>query len=154
MDKPCEGGPCPKCGRVVCHVKEDPYIVFCSNTLCDFHDEYKPFWLRPIMQRFKELLKYPPLFLKRNEYRKDYLYSQYKNPFLSKEDIEDGKYIVREFELDKERYNKWHPKGMPIENCYRIDSPIIAKYASLELLVKDGWFCEENPVIDKYLITY
>ena len=142
-NNPCDE-PCPKCGRVVCHVKEDPYKVFCANTFCNFHDTFNPDWNKPILARFKYLLRYPPLFLTRN----DYQYSQYSCPFMTEEDIRAGRFIVREFKIDSNKYELFRGKGLEKKHCYQIDSPIIAKYGSLELLVNDGWFCKENPDID------
>lgn len=144
-NNPCDE-PCPRCGRVVCHVKEDPYKVFCANTFCDFQDTINPNWNKPILDRFRYFLNYPPLYLTRN----DYQYSQYKCPFISEEDIKAGRFIVRDFKLDSEKYNNeyFRRAGLEKKYCYRVDSPIIARYGSLELMVNDGWLWEENPTID------
>ena len=140
-NNPCDE-PCPKCGRVVCHVKEDPYKVFCANTFCDFHDTYDMSWNKPIIERFKKFLRYPPIFL----YRLDSLYSEFKCPFISEEDIKAGKFIIREFELDEELYNspvsRWG--GANKADCYKRDSYIIVKYGNLELMVNDGWRLKER----------
>lgn len=144
-NNPCDE-PCPKCGRVVCHVKEDPYKVFCANTFCDFQDTFNPDWNKPILDRFRYFLNYPPLFL----YNVNNQYPYSTCPFMTKEDIKAGKFVIREFVLDEKEYyselNKY--AGLGKKYCYKIDAPIVVKYGSLELMVNDGWRIEENPDID------
>lgn len=138
-----EDEPCPKCGGVVCHVKENSHKVFCTNSLCSFQDETNDNWDKPIIDRFKYMIKYPPVFL----YRLDYNYSSYKHPFLMEEDLQQGKIVVRDFRLDEERYYskaaRW--AGLSKKQCYQTNSPIIARYSTIDLLVKDGWRIEEDP---------
>lgn len=133
-----EDAPCPLCGGVVCHVLEDSHMVFCTKASCSFHDKTNDgYWDKVIIDRFTYLIQYPPVFLK----RLDYNYSSFKRPFLIKEDLQLGKFIVRDFRLDEEWYNSEFARraGLSEDQCYLTNSPIVAKYASLKLLVKDGW---------------
>lgn len=135
-----EDEPCPLCGKVVCHVLEDPYKVFCTNSTCSFQDETNDDWDKPIIDRFNYLIQHSlstPVFLR----RLDHEYSDCNRPFLIKEDLQQRKFIVRDFRLDEEKYNskaaRW--AGLSEDQCYLTNSPVVAKYASIKLLVKDGW---------------
>ena len=141
--------PCPLCGSGVCHVEEHPLWVFCTNPSCDFHDFLSRDYL--LVERIKYLLKYPPLFLRMNPLCNQ-RFSNVKLPFVNEEDAHAGRYIIREFQLDYEKYTcNYQAKGGQKKFCYKADSPIVAQYSSLIKMVRDGWLWEEHPDLEEFI---
>lgn len=132
---------CPRCGSVCCYVKEESNHAFCLNTFCDFHD-YTTDIVEVRKERFLRFARYGTVFFFKND--------QYacNNPFMTEEDIRAKKYIIREFELDTEKYNddffcnsdNWW------QLCYKSNCKIIVQYHSVQLMCEDGWLVIKDPV--------
>ena len=66
-------------------------------------------------------------------------------PFITKEDIKERRLIIRDFEIDRDYYERMKRKGGGWELCYKANCRIIAKYATVELMARDGWLVDKNP---------
>lgn len=136
----CES-PCPKCGSVVCHVKGTSNKVFCTNTFCDFQDEYNANYYNQVNNRLDYMSQYGAVFFYDN-----YKYHCSTIPFITEEDLKAGRYFVREFKLDAVMwYNHVRDRGGSWESCYEKDCRIIARYYSKDLMAKDGWVVNKDP---------
>lgn len=129
---------CPDCGSVLCHVKENDTEIFCINTFCSFHDFLSSSYYEEMIQKVHYEAKY--------QFNNIYFsinpkYKNYTHPFISKEDYKSGQYIVRDAEIDNAKLNDSFSKymGLTPGMCVKKDSKIIARYSTIELLVKDGW---------------
>lgn len=132
--------PCPKCGRAVCHVKENPNEVFCMGWNCDFHD-YTTDIVDARTERFNYMARYGNVFFYANTQ-----YSAHK-PFMLQDDIKQGRYIIREFELDSYKYNIVSQRGGSWESCPKENCRIVAQYYSVELMSEDGWLVDKDPLL-------
>lgn len=127
--------PCPYCGGVVCHVKENEDEVFCMNLVCKFHSfvdnsHYK--WLK---ERFAEDARSGHVWFDVNS-----RYPTYSHPFIHRNDIACHKYIIRDFLYDEDEWLcRYKPLRLTKIACVKYNSPIIAQYASLDLMFEDGW---------------
>lgn len=134
---------CPKCGGVCCYVKEEADHAFCLNTFCDFHD-YTTDIVEVRKERFLRFARYGTVFFYRND--------QYECniPFMTEDDIRAKKYIIREFELDKEKYNlyisEFGKNEYSWQSCYKQNCIIIAQYYSIQLMCEDGWLVNKDPI--------
>lgn len=135
----CED-PCPKCGSVVCHVKGTSNKVFCTNTFCNFQDEYNQSYQTQVNDRFEYMSRFGAVFFYDN-----YKYNCGTVPFISEEDVKAGRYIIREFKLNKAKYDHVRVRGGSWKECYEQDCRIIARYYSKDLMDKDGWLVNKDP---------
>lgn len=134
---------CPRCGSVCCYVKEEANHAFCLNTFCDFHD-YTTDIVEVRKERFLRFARYGTVFFYRND--------QYECniPFMIEDDIRAKKYIIREFELDKEKYNlyisEFGENEYSWQSCYKQNCISIAQYYSIQLMCEDGWLVNKDPI--------
>ena len=120
--------------RCVC-VQENDDDVFCMNTFCDFKDTLNHSYADLLIERFEYIKSWGgPMFFNVN-----YQYSSVKHPFITKEDLQENKLIIREFVLDHERYSTARRAGISPGRCYKTNSPIIAKYGPVRLMIEDNW---------------
>lgn len=129
--------PCPKCGGVVCGVKENNDDVFCMNTFCDFKDTLNHSYADPLIERFEYIKSWGgPMFFNTN-----YQYPSVKHPFITKEDLQENKLIIREFVLDHEYFTSpaGRRAGVSPGRCYKQNCPIIARYGSVNMMIADNW---------------
>lgn len=136
--------PCPKCGAAVCHVKENNSDVFCTSSLCSFHDKFDYTWYPWIIERIERDASYGiPILFNHNS-----RYPSCKQPVMLNEDFKKHKYIIRELTIDEQKYSIAKYRGGSKSSCIDVNSPIIARYANLELLVKDNWVSYHDIEID------
>ena len=92
-------------------------------------------------KRFQECLEYGNVFFRYNP-----IYSCAKYPFMFKDDVKAGVYLVREFELDTIQYNSPYVRAAGLINKKSLfpkrDSRTIATYYSLDDLVSNGWVAD------------
>lgn len=123
---------CPKCGGFVYRVKEHSKICFCSNAFCSWHGEsYLEYgelmpWQLCRLDAMKSAFKFGgAIYLKDNSN-----YPHAHHCVIRHSDVMDYKYIVREWESGEKSY---------LDRLYDKPSTVVRTYASLELLIKDGW---------------
>ena len=132
-------GAFPQCGQVVCHVKEDANKVFCVNTFCDFQD-FTTDIVERRNERFDYMAQYGSVFFYENS-----LYPCSGLPFIAQEDIAEGHFFIRIFEIDPVLYDRIKRRGGSWQRCYKKDCRILVKYYSKVLLSKGGWTVNKDP---------
>lgn len=136
--------PCPRCGQVICGVKENEDDVFCVNGLCTFHDQINHSHYSWMMERISRDASYNIPILFNDNYR----YPNCRIPVMLNKDFKEGRFIIRDLRVDEKRYALYAPKGLDRIDCIDPNSPIIAQYYSLLLLVKDGWISNHDRRIE------
>ena len=70
-------------------------------------------------------------------------FPNFENPFITEEDVQNGKFIIRDREFDRVKWKqnevrfKWC--GITEWDCYDSNSRIIKTYYSMEDMARDAW---------------
>lgn len=70
-------------------------------------------------------------------------FSNFKSPFITEEDVQSGKFIIREREFDKVKWSQNEARfrrcGITKWDCYDSNSTIIKTYYSMKDMARDCW---------------